>query len=119
MLERQELAEAMQRAYVAVVPSIYDEMLELVAVEAFSSGLGVVAANVGGLGEIVSEAGITLRRGDARDLAAAFRQSGDTTSIEPKGARNCCAEVDYRKTAAVDHDLYGQLVKPASQRSCQ
>jgi glycogen(starch) synthase len=114
-LERQELAEVMRRADVAVVPSIYDEMFGLVAVEAFSSGLAVVGANVGGLGEIVAEAGITFRRGNSADLAACLERLFVNPELRRQLGRNARAiaveKYDYHRMAAAYHDLYRQLVK--------
>jgi glycogen(starch) synthase len=114
-LETQELAEMMRRADVAVVPSLYDEMFGLVAVEAFSSGLAVVGANVGGLGEVVAEAGIAFRRGDSQDLAAClerlFLNPEIRRQLGSKARAIAVEKYDYHRMAAAYHDLYRQLVK--------
>lgn len=53
-----ELAELRAGAALALVPSRYEEILPLAALEAMAAGLPVVASRAGGLGEIVPEAGL-------------------------------------------------------------
>ncbi len=53
-----ELAELRRGAAVAVVPSRYQEILPLAALEAMAAGLPVVAARSGGLAEVVPEEGL-------------------------------------------------------------
>jgi len=52
-----ELAALRRDAALAIVPSRYAEILPLAALEAMAAGLPVVAANTGGLGELVPEEG--------------------------------------------------------------
>ena len=54
----QELAELRAGAAVALVPSRYQEILPLAALEAMAAGLPVVASRTGGLPEIVPAAGL-------------------------------------------------------------
>ena len=63
-----ELAELRAGAAVAVVPSRYQEILPLAALEAMAAGLPVVAARSGGLAEIVPEEGL-YPPGDVAALA--------------------------------------------------
>src|SRR3954469_8745546 len=64
-----ELAALRRDAAVAVVPSRYQEILPLAALEAMAAGLPVVAARAGGLAEAVPEEGL-YRPGDVPALAA-------------------------------------------------
>lgn len=78
---------AFGRAAFAVVPSMWEEPFGIVAIEALAEGTPVVAADVGGLGEIVTDVdsragipatGITFRCGDVNELAASIdRLSSD------------------------------------------
>jgi glycosyltransferase involved in cell wall biosynthesis len=52
-LEPAALADLRRRAAVAIVPSRYAEILPLAALEALAAGLPLVAADAGGLGELV------------------------------------------------------------------
>ncbi|MGD0703697.1 MAG: glycosyltransferase family 4 protein [Trebonia sp.] len=62
------------RASIAVVPSVCNETLGLVAVEAAIAGCPVVASDVGGLGEVVEHGsnGLLVPPGDPDALAAAL-----------------------------------------------
>lgn len=64
------------RAEFLIVPSESFETFGRVAVEAFAKGTPVLAANIGGLGEIVTddENGLLFRPGDADDLANKARR---------------------------------------------
>ena len=53
-----ELARLREGAAVALVPSRYQEILPLAALEAMAAGLPVVASRTGGLPEIVPRAGL-------------------------------------------------------------
>jgi glycosyltransferase involved in cell wall biosynthesis len=69
---KQEVADFMRQADIFVLPSEW-ENLPCVIIEAMASGLPVVATNVGGIPEMVSdEVGILVQPGDARDLAEAL-----------------------------------------------
>jgi glycosyltransferase involved in cell wall biosynthesis len=63
-----ELAALRRDAALAIVPSRYEEILPLAALEAMAAGLPVAAARAGGLAEIVPEEGL-YPSGDAAALA--------------------------------------------------
>ena len=63
------LVETLQKADIAVVPSLIDEPFGLTAAEAMACELPVVASNVGGLGMIIKETGLVFERGDVSALA--------------------------------------------------
>jgi glycosyltransferase involved in cell wall biosynthesis len=63
-----ELAKLRREAALAIVPSRYQEILPLAALEALAAGLPVVAARAGGLAETVPEEGL-YRPGDVDALA--------------------------------------------------
>jgi len=68
----EELAALRRDAALAVVPSRYAEILPLAALEAMAAGLPVVAADAGGLGELVAPEG-RYPPGDPGALAARAR----------------------------------------------
>ena len=74
-LNQQELAECYGRALCLVVPSRTPETFGLVGPEAMLSGMPVVAAAVGGVGEWLhdGETGLAFASGDVGGLAAALR----------------------------------------------
>jgi glycosyltransferase involved in cell wall biosynthesis len=64
-----ELARLRRDAALAIVPSRYEEILPLAALEAMAAGLPVVASSAGGLAETVPEEGL-YTPGDVPALAA-------------------------------------------------
>jgi glycosyltransferase involved in cell wall biosynthesis len=64
----EQLAELRRGAAIAVVPSRYQEILPLAALEAMAAGLPVAAARSGGLAEVVPEEGL-YPPGDVAALA--------------------------------------------------
>ncbi len=74
-MTRAQLAVAQTRAAVAVVPSLWDEPYGMVAVEALTAGVPVVASAVGALPELVTDNvdGLLVPAGDRAALAAALR----------------------------------------------
>ena len=63
------LLEALQKVRVVVLPSVWEETAGLAVIEQMMRGRLVIASDIGGLGEIVSEAGLKFRPGDAQGLA--------------------------------------------------
>lgn len=63
------LVQAYNRSLAVVVPSVWEEPLGIVALEAMACGRVVIASAAGGLGEVVEGVGLTFVRGDSRALA--------------------------------------------------
>lgn len=70
----QTVLEWMDRAAVVVVPSRRGEGCPHVALEAMAAGAPVVAARVGGLPELVEDAGLLFEAGDRAALADCLRR---------------------------------------------
>jgi glycosyltransferase involved in cell wall biosynthesis len=70
-----DVARQMERAAIVAVPSVYDEPLGLVPIEAMAHGAIVVASRIGGLTETVDDGrnGIRSEPGDVLALTAALR----------------------------------------------
>ncbi len=69
-----------------VLPSIADEVLPMVLLEAMTAGLPVIASDLGGVPELVTndETGLLVPGGDVEALSAALRR--------------LCIDVDLRTT---------------------
>lgn len=71
----QELAAMMARARAAIVTPMWDEPYSLIAAEALSCGIPVVAFDRGALSDMVGECGIVVPPGDVTMLALAMAAS--------------------------------------------
>jgi glycosyltransferase involved in cell wall biosynthesis len=80
---RSDIADILAALDVAVVPSVCDEGLPFVAIEATAAGRPVVASNSGGLPEIVlhDQTGIIVSKGDVGGLAAAVTRVLDDPGL--------------------------------------
>jgi glycogen(starch) synthase len=67
------LADALRDVPVVVMPSVWEETAGLAAMEQMMRGRLVIASDVGGLGEIVGDAGLRCPPGDAGALADCMR----------------------------------------------
>lgn len=78
-----ELAEFYRGARVLAVPSLYYETFNIVAAEAMSHGVPVVASRIGALPETVPDgkAGLLFPPGDAARLAACLRRLWDDPEL--------------------------------------
>ncbi|HYO46112.1 MAG TPA: glycosyltransferase, partial [Gemmatimonadota bacterium] len=73
-LEGRELDAALAGVAAVVMPSTWEETAGLAAIEHMMRGGVVVAADIGGLGEVVGEGGIRFTAGDEAALAGALRR---------------------------------------------
>jgi glycosyltransferase involved in cell wall biosynthesis len=78
-----ELAEFYRGARLLVVPSLWEETFGVVAAEAMSHGIPVIAARIGALPYTVTEnvAGLLFDPGNAGDLAATMRRLWDDPAL--------------------------------------
>jgi glycogen(starch) synthase len=68
-LQGAALAEVIRGVHVVIMPSAWEETAGLAAMEQMMRSRLVVAARIGGLGEIVGDAGLTFATGSAEQLA--------------------------------------------------
>ena len=75
MLVGEALARRLDGVDAIVMPSICEETAGLSAMEQMERGRLVIASDIGGLSEIVGDAGLKFRPGDAAGLAAAMQSA--------------------------------------------
>ncbi len=73
-LQGAAFAEVLDRVHVVVMPSVWEETAGLAAIEQMMRGRLVIASKIGGLGEVVGDAGLTCLPGSADDLARCMRE---------------------------------------------
>jgi glycogen(starch) synthase len=76
-----DLESSFAEASIVVVPSLGGEVFGLVLVENMSRGLPIVASNLGSFAEVLGDAGVTFRVGDAKDLAKQIVQLLDDSTL--------------------------------------
>lgn len=68
-LDTAELESILAKANIVVVPSLGGEVFGLVVVENMSRGLPIIASDLGAFTEVLDDAGLAFRVGNAHDLA--------------------------------------------------
>jgi glycogen(starch) synthase len=82
------LSEALHSVRVIVMPSVWEETAGLAAMEQMMRGRLVIAAQIGGLGEVVSDSALTFPPGNAQALADCMRKVlRDPSLIDSLGAK--------------------------------
>lgn len=104
-----------------IMPSIWEETAGLSAIEQMMRGQLVIASNIGGLGEVVGDAGLKCKAGDATSLADCMKHVLDHPEIIEKMGRAARARALalFRQDDMVDaylkiyHDVlrYGRVLE--------
>jgi glycosyltransferase involved in cell wall biosynthesis len=76
-----DIDSAFAGASIVVVPSLGGEVFGLVLAENMSRGLPVIASNIGCFAEVLGDAGLTFRVGDAKDLARQLARLLDDSAL--------------------------------------
>jgi glycosyltransferase involved in cell wall biosynthesis len=101
--DARELASFYRSARVVVVPSLFYETFNIVAAEAMSHGIPVVAARIGALDETVrdGETGLLFAAGDVGDLTGKLRRLRDDDALCRRLGDGARRHVAARFTATV------------------
>ena len=82
------MTDELRDVQAVVMPSVWEETAGLAAIEQMMRGRLVIASDVGGLGEIVGDAGLKFPPGDAGALADCMRKVlRDPSLIESFGRK--------------------------------
>jgi len=109
-----ELVEEYANADVFVLPSRH-EPFGIVVLEAWASGLPVVASDVGGLGRLCAahpEAAIKFAPGEAKALDDVLRRVGSDAALRERlsaAGRAAAAEYDWRTLSSRLVDFYAEI----------
>ena len=108
----------MRDATLLVFPSIWFETFGLTIIEAFATGLPVVASRLGTALELIEHGvtGLHFTAGDAQDLARTVQRAlGDTYGLAALGRRGRL-EFERKFTAAATYELQMQIYQRAIER---
>ncbi len=86
---RAAVAEVYRAADVVVVPSRWAEPFALTVMEGMASGVPVVASAIGGIPEVMGDAGVQVRPDDPADLAAALEALADDEALRRRIGATC------------------------------
>lgn len=110
-LSRDEVQAIMHQAAFLVFPSVCYENFPLAIVEAFASGVPVVASGMGAMAEIIEDrrTGLHFRPGDPEDLAAKIAWAADHPAEIGRMRREARAEYLSKYTPERNYDLLMEL----------
>jgi glycosyltransferase involved in cell wall biosynthesis len=96
-----------------VMPSIF-ESYGIAVAEAMSYGKPIVATNVGGLPEVVRDAGLLVNAKDSNDLACKINDllgDADRRCLFGNRGKAYSVEYDWDSIASKTETLYGHIVR--------
>lgn len=112
-----EIDEHLSRAWVQVVPSLWEEPFGIVAIEAMMRGTAVIASSSGGPREIIDngKTGLLVRPGDVGALTGSLIEvlrNRELAKSLGKAGRNI-ARSRFREEMFLDRllDIYGSLIR--------
>jgi glycosyltransferase involved in cell wall biosynthesis len=107
------LAQALEEVSVVVMPSVWEETAGISALDEMMRSHLVIASDIGGLGEVVGDAGMLFPPGDAEALKNLMRKVlEDPSVIDSIGrrARKRALELFQRERMVLDHGrLYWEV----------
>nr|WP_172148606.1 glycosyltransferase family 4 protein [Isoptericola chiayiensis] len=112
---RPEVPGLLATADVVVVPSVWPDPCPLTVLEGMAAGAAIVASAVGGIPEVVGDAGALVDAGDARALADALeRLAEDPRTLEAARSRaRARAEGRDWAVASAELDTLLRSIRPA------
>jgi glycogen(starch) synthase len=103
----EELADALRSVRVVVMPSQWEETAGLAAIEQMMRGGVVIASDIGGLGEVVGDAGLRFKPGDSEALYSRLRAVIESPSL--RASLGLAARERAMQTFHVDSMIEGHV----------
>lgn len=112
-----EVRRQMGRASALVLPSICYESMPMTVLEAYASGLPVIASRLGALPDLVEEGktGLLFAPGDAADLAVKLRWAGEHPEAMLEMGRNARLKYEAGFTPASNYQQLMTIYEEAIQ----
>lgn len=118
-LTGEQLAAALAQSSVVVVPSLGGEVFGLVVAESMARGLPVIASDLGAFVEVVGDAGLTFRTGDAaelaRELAGVLDDPAFSAQLRHHARQRALEFCDYQRMLDAHASVYDQALHPPVQ----
>ncbi|MBX3069828.1 MAG: glycosyltransferase family 4 protein [Thermomicrobiales bacterium] len=114
----EQVQQQMSGALALVVPSLLYENFPMTIVEAFATGLPVIASRLGAMAEIVDDGrtGLLFEPGNAADLAAKVRWATDHPAEMRQMGANARAEYEAKYTAEINYRQLMAIYEMAIER---
>jgi glycosyltransferase involved in cell wall biosynthesis len=113
-LSREEVLAEMRRSLALLIPSIWYEGFPVSVVEAYATGLPVIASAIGSLPEVVKQekTGLVFPPGDAHGLRDAVSRLASDAALEHTMRRNCRAEFEalYGEERNLKMEIYSRAL---------
>jgi glycosyltransferase involved in cell wall biosynthesis len=114
-LQGNALQAALEDVSAVVMPSLWEETAGLAAMEHMMRGRIVIASDVGGLGEVVDDAGLKFSMGDVTGLASCLRcvlEDPSLVRVLGRKARERALRLFLHERMIAEHvALYSQLLR--------
>ncbi|HEV3220499.1 MAG TPA: glycosyltransferase family 4 protein [Candidatus Acidoferrales bacterium] len=114
-LRGEQLESALADVSVIMMPSVWEETAGLAAIEQMMRARLVIAADIGGLGEVVGDAGLKFPAGDTRGLVARMREVlNDPGIVSELGSRARARAMEvFHKDRMIEQQflLYQEITK--------
>jgi len=114
-LATHELESVLSRALVVVVPSLGGEVFGLVVAESMQRGLPVIASDLGAFTEVIGDAGIVFRTGNAPELADRLESILNDPALRENLGRRAAERIAQRfsESAMIEGhvSLYRQVLR--------
>lgn len=108
-----QLDAAVAQSSVVVVPSLGGEVFGLVVAENMARGLPVITSDLGAFAEVVGDAGLTFRTGDAAELARALAGVLDdpafAAQLRQHGRQRALEFCDFQKMLEAHAAVYREV----------
>ncbi|MCU1275005.1 MAG: hypothetical protein JWO48_2436 [Bryobacterales bacterium] len=120
-LTAERLEEAARDIGVAIIPSICEETAGLAAIEQMMRGRAVLASDIGGLREIVDDAGMRFAPGDAEQLADCMRHLIQYPALARQlgeRARHRAEARFHEGRMIAEHRTVYQIARHAREHTC-
>jgi glycosyltransferase involved in cell wall biosynthesis len=98
--------EKMRDASIIVIPSLWEEPFGLVAAEAMSNGIAIIASNVGGIPEIIKDNGILIENINSNKVQASL-----TTLMDSRYKRELFQQKAWKNFKLSSHNSSKNLDK--------
>jgi glycogen(starch) synthase len=119
MLDAGALRSVTEGIGVLIMPSIWEETAGMSAIEQMMSGRAVITADIGGLGEVVEDAGLRFPPGDPKALAVCMRRVSEEPGLTARlglAARHRALALFTRERMIGEHErLYASILNSQSR----